>query len=1159
MATGLARYFQRDTVDIAPLSMAAANTGAQAIGDAIQGAGSDLVAIGKRDEQFQIQKTLSDAEAAADKEWDAAVQEAPEGAPGFEQSFGQRVAPVLENARSGLAADGQPLAGFRGGVTTRGGRQALELGLQTIRNRLNSRARSFETQQKYDYRKRTITNEADNLAQQATRTPGVDPYSPHGSMVPSGTMESQQSGVNKPLTQFYESAPSATGEHTIQGWDSKYYSPRDFADGKRIGDTTGAVHISQGLVARLDWVTEQFGYGKLQINSGYRSPQSNMIRARSGLHGPHTHGNAVDIQVRDLPQAEKNRLYSLLKSQGFNSFGFGAGVLHAEIRDGKGNGRGGDFEWTYGGHKKYDLVPVMGGAGGPGGADWRDINAYPYLPMARLTARSETGSHDLVSGSKSIAYDTNGTRSYGIFGINSGGPMQRFVDENPDLGLTAKPGTLDFDYQWRELAAGKPEKLIRAQLKFHEKTVVRPAQQAIVASGLGKFSNDPRAVAFVSDMVVQYGRGGIDKHLAAAAGATSVAEFIEAASDSMRASLDYDFRSNLAQNPDNRKGLLNRIDARAKASLTLMDGGGTPATGNVPLYRGPVPDINNVPGYQERMDRIDAMIETMGGTAEQRAVVRENMRRMVTKAWLLGLAQTNPSAAMSALHSGKYDDALTIEDDFGVSGAAESGWNAYEAQIRESQKSIVANLKAETAQLVADEAASLAATGKGTGALTDQHRAMMTDADRESLDLAQFSHLIGQQISNARREELPGILEQLKPDGEGFALEQKKYDYAQKLIDERLAKQANDPAGYTVQASATVRDLWTRAMTSNDPQKIQAAITAMRDMQLKQGVPASQVRSLTASAQTHNAGLLKDPETADAAFANFAQMKTLYGGEFQQVLDEMERDGGPKGWADVNRLVDAGLAMPAKSLARVVHAGQYQDDAKIGVMLAMRGQAEVARTIFDGRVKRHEISGADPKPASGASSADEIVQEALGDALVNSPSVLNGVREAAKSYYVNGASLGAEIDEKKYAEAVQKVTGGILEHNGDGETGRFIAPIPGMTQSQFDRLIGTLKDEDLKGAQWGYGDFGESVTAIQVIQDAQLESAGNGKYAIRFPGAGLARDKDGFAFLLDMGSREALTKLLERANRVPKKYFNDDPKIRGTGFDSGGGLGIVAP
>lgn len=1149
--TGLARYFQKDTVrvDRAPLSIA--DNGSGALAQGIQQAGNVADDIAARDDDFFVKKSLLDAETQVENLWSGSIENAAPGGAGFHQSFMGNADKAFEKLRASAP-------------TSRAAR-ALGLGLDQIRAKTDQRARAFEIEQKYLERLRVTEQQADNLAQHAFRDPGVPEYMPHGS----GLIPPAGAGVSGA---YIAPVPGKDGTYPATGWQSRFYSPRDFADGANIQDKSGGVMIDKAMVAKLDWVTEQFGRGKLQINSGYRSPASNVRRATSGIAGPHTKGKAIDIHVSDLSQAEKNRLYSLFKVQGFNAFGFGHGVLHAEIRDGDGGkGRGGDYEWTYGNAAKYDFVPVVGGNSVPVG-QWSTANQYPYLSFAKITARAETGRTSLPEASATIAQDTGGTRSYGIFGLNSGGTIQQFISDNPNLGLTEKPGTDAFDAQWESLVASSPQTIVKAQLEWHERRVVRPAQRSLAKAGFNALSNDPRAVAFVADMVVQYGAGGVGKHLSAASGASTVEQFIGMASQSMRQTLASDFRSFLASNPASRKGLEARIDKRASDALTIAYGDGQPVTGNVPLWNGPAPKIEDVPGYSDRMASIDGLIDTMGGTPSQRAQARDQIRRRVVRGWLTALAQRNPSAAMAALHSGQYDDALAISDEVALSGVAEEtqrrhyreaqaverehernakeakreaeaaqreydravqkGWSQYRSEVQDSYRRMISELKAETNQLVADEAASIAATGQGVGAITERHEAMMTDDHREMLDLARFQHDVTQRVKHSRTDELPGILEALEPAGEDFALEQKKYEFAQGLVAERMKLQHNDPAGYAVQSSEPVGRQWAEAMRSNDPGQIQAAIRAIRLRQRDQGVPDARVRSITQSSADNNARLLSGAENPDAAFSNYMQMRELYGPEFGAVLNEMEADGGPKGWASIHRLVNDGQAVLAKSLARIVHADQYGPGTDLGVRLADQGQTAVARTIFDGQVKRIEVKGLVPKGDSAdGENRDEITARVLGDALNESPSVLQAVRESSVNFYANSSGVGEELDGERLEAALQSVTGGILGHNDDDGTGMFVAPVHGMDQETFDKLLRHVRDDDLRGAFVGYSEVEEPVTRRMLIGELQFVSAANGVYYLRYPGAGLVRTDAGLPYEFDFTA--LMPTLVDRANKAP--------------------------
>lgn len=225
--------------------------------------------------------------------------------------------------------------------------------------------------------------------------------------------------------------------------------------------------------------------------------------------------------------------------------------------------------------------------------------ADPILEFARVSSLGEAGTDDLRKSSLQIAKDTSGSRSYGFLGINSmTGSAAKFSRDNPGLGLTATPGTEAFNRQWLQAANSNPQGLVDAQLKFLRNDVVKPGINALKATGLERFSNDPRALAFVSDAVVQYGAGGVKSHLQAAGSAEDVESFIKTAAQSMLRNRKRNFRTYLSQNPQNEKGLINRINGRVERALSLGASIGAAKAASFTPPRGPGeprPDIEDLP------------------------------------------------------------------------------------------------------------------------------------------------------------------------------------------------------------------------------------------------------------------------------------------------------------------------------------------------------------------------------------------------------------------------------------------------------------------------------------------------------------------------------------------------------------------------------------
>lgn len=1087
---------------------AAIGRGMKGLASGLQSVANDLSEIQEQDDQFEFQKAMLEAESQDSTAWTERVNSAIDGAPGFQkgtlEDYDKRTGQFIESASNPRV------------------QKLFQMGRMKRRAEVEGQAQKFETSEKYNYRMSEIVRQSDNVAQEINRDTGVARYSVMGGddnpSAPSFGLANFQHGSLGPDKDGFWRSDTPKGqwprvESNLKNFQSKFYSPHDFRD-KHNG---GQVIVSKRAVSALDWVTEQFGMGALQINSSYRSPETNVKVAESGPDGPHTHGEAYDIQVRHLDQAQRNKLYSLFKAAGANAFGFGQGAMHVEWRKGKGNGRGGDFEWTYNGAKKYNLVPVVSQAGSVT-ADWKSVSDYPYMPMLAATSMMETGSADYSHASLTVARDTNGTRSYGLMGLNSGGTIQGFLkNEGAGLGLTAKPGTSEFDAQWKAAVRKNPDKVMLAQTKWHEKHVVAPTRKLLDASGVS-FANDPRALFLVSDMVIQYGPGGVSKHLKAGASAKTVAGFINAVSVSAFNGLKGDFKTYLAENPNNEKGLQNRINKRRRAALSIGGMGN-----GIPKYEGPLPRFENHPSVKKRMSDIKSMIETMGGTPTQRRAVLNNATQKVFSGWIEGVARDNPPAAMAVLQSGAYDDYLDYDE----------SKKLVEGMMAERKK----ELKLEANLLLADEVAAIRSTGQGLGKLNEDHKSVLSYKAQEELKFAEAQHGIKKRIAEAKVEELPAILEELTPEGDGFAFEQRVREYAEQEILNRQKYQTSDPAGYELATDPKLSESWMAALKSKDPEKIRGAIGILRQSQTDKGVPENMVRSIPQPMAVKHLGSLKNAETSQDALAIISALDQLYGPETGAVLSELEKDGGPKGWVDVHRLARSGKGILAGALADVVHSGSYKDDAKIAVALADAGQNNVARAILEGRMKRVNIKGIEPtgRSTEGDLSVKQAIGSVLGDAFSTSTERFASIREAAMSHYASSSNLGDEFDAARMEQALQAVTGGILKHNDDNGTGHFQSPVPGMSQDEFDQIIAQLGDDDLKGAMWGWSDVRKPVTAEILRDDLQLVSVGNGLYKLKGPDAdqeadGFAHDGSGRDYILDLNA--LLPKLQEKAEKA---------------------------
>lgn len=128
-----------------------------------------------------------------------------------------------------------------------------------------------------------------------------------------------------------------------------------------------------------------------------------------------------------------------------------------------------------------------------------------------ISLRGETGKgHE--SALKNVGQIVNndpepGYKSYGLFGMNSKAKtIDNFVAQNPQLGLTTKPGSPEFDREWKEVAKNKPQDLYQAQMNWYEKNILSPLQNDLMKMLPANVAGDQRVVAYMADRRIQYGK-----------------------------------------------------------------------------------------------------------------------------------------------------------------------------------------------------------------------------------------------------------------------------------------------------------------------------------------------------------------------------------------------------------------------------------------------------------------------------------------------------------------------------------------------------------------------------------------------------------------------------------------------------------------------------
>lgn len=165
-----------------------------------------------------------------------------------------------------------------------------------------------------------------------------------------------------------------------------------------------------------------------------------------------------------------------------------------------------------------------------------------------------------------------GQFSYGIFGMNTNGAIYKFVAENPQFGLTAKPGTNEFNQQWETLAQTRGKELYNAQLLWYEYNILEPLKKELSTLLPNSLGTDARIVAYLADRRVQYGRTMETSAIRYSSVATTPEDFLARMTEFDLQNIGKAFTTYLKNNPRNAQGLRNRINNRLKSAMSFDSG-----------------------------------------------------------------------------------------------------------------------------------------------------------------------------------------------------------------------------------------------------------------------------------------------------------------------------------------------------------------------------------------------------------------------------------------------------------------------------------------------------------------------------------------------------------------------------------------------------------
>lgn len=196
----------------------------------------------------------------------------------------------------------------------------------------------------------------------------------------------------------------------------------------------------------------------------------------------------------------------------------------------------------------------------------------PSAAAMRLSSKGETGKNG-IAALFNISPDTSNSKSYGPFGLNSkSGSVQQFAKGHPELGLTAEPGTPEFDEQWRKAAATNSEGMNKAHKDWHDKNIMGGLADSMIKAGVDpSIANDPRVQTYMADRKVQMGGAGLNTALLYGRLSNSPEEFIRRVSQVDKERIPYNFQTYLRDHPNDARGLANRIDLRHNTALAGTD------------------------------------------------------------------------------------------------------------------------------------------------------------------------------------------------------------------------------------------------------------------------------------------------------------------------------------------------------------------------------------------------------------------------------------------------------------------------------------------------------------------------------------------------------------------------------------------------------------
>lgn len=485
----------------------------------------------------------------------------------------------------------------------------------------------------------------------------------------------------------------------------------------------------------------------------------------------------------------------------------------------------------------------------------KDQSRFPQqtdMPASAISARLETGEANPLKGVANISRDSANSRSYGNFGLNSRGSnssAQQFANEyGAQFGLTAKPGSEEFNKQWKAAAAADPEGLHAAELKFYQENIVGDATKKLTSAGVpAELASDPRVTAYFADRLVQYGPASIKKHAqrisdAAAKANGDPSAFLRKMSDVDRAAMRQDFPTAIATGVYSEKGHNTRIMGRE--TMSLYGVGGQTAPSQAIASRVNVKDL-----------------PVVAGTIQ-------------------------PAELMSL----KPDDFYAVTNQIKPYLAAE-----LEEKVKDASAALLAS---GSQSVLSDEDLELAPIIAGPKAAQK-----WKDALDESRDLHNIITSSKQMTGSERRQHIAAI--RPSEDAGAASEEEKKHFERWVKVDAELTKmmKANPIEYFGTQNEAGKAALQIIATSPADESGLKArekAYDVLLQLQRNEGLDAKDITLLPKDSAERVVHELMGAKTGPEALGVIDGLRNQYGRHFNTLWGQLQRSGAP----------DAFLAMP---------------------------------------------------------------------------------------------------------------------------------------------------------------------------------------------------------------------------------------------------------